>query len=330
VENKSKESIHKPQQQSTTNKTLPSVQTIKISQPEKTPLKSANSISVEAENLLLTKYKKLLDKSIPWSTIILEGVIGKGAFGEVYKAKYNNKIIAVKKFLTSKDGKYSEKQLEFFFYKEMEILTQIDPHQNIVEVFGVSTDYDNLAIIMQYYPKGSAHDFLIRDKNVISWKDTVKIAKTTAMGLWHLHSQDIIHRDVALRNILIDDNMNACLTDFGLALIKEEIQKKSKSMGSLAWMAPEAISKKLISEQSDIYSFGILLWELLTKATPYEDENPFDILNGVTAGTLRPHIPTDCPTIYKKLIEDCLKQSTEERPPLSVICKTLTQYEKSL
>jgi serine/threonine protein kinase len=132
------------------------------------------------------------------------------------------------------------------------------------------------------------HDVFVMRREVSTFADTLRILRESAVGIMHLHKENVIHRDIAARNFLLDDRRNVFVTDFGLARVKMAAYQHTKSsMGPVKYMAPESIAKKRYSEQSDVFSFGVYIWEVMHRREPYADKDTFDIITGVVAGTLR-------------------------------------------
>ena len=140
-----------------------------------------------------------------------------------------------------------------------------------------------IALIMEYMDQGSLYSYLHNNKK-LSPVQQLRIALEAARGLQYLHTQakPILHRDIKSMNVLLEiknKELHAKLTDFGLSQVKEEASKKSgnkeeKAAGSFPWMAPELLTRNpQFSKASDVYSFGMLLWEIITKETPYKNVN---------------------------------------------------------
>eukprot|EP01087_Luapelamoeba_hula_P024118 TRINITY_DN9065_c0_g1_i1.p1 TRINITY_DN9065_c0_g1~~TRINITY_DN9065_c0_g1_i1.p1 ORF type:complete len:717 (-),score=128.66 TRINITY_DN9065_c0_g1_i1:126-2276(-) len=238
--------------------------------------------------------------------------LGNGAFGVVYKALWRGTEVAVKKLLVLP---FNEEEI-YNFKREAAFLERYSHHPNIVKFCGISTEFPHYAIITEFMEKGSLRDLLIRN-NDLSWKRIVGFAVDAAAGVLHLHCEKIIHRDLALRNLLVGADWRVRLADFGLARMMptETYAKTRGNIGAVRWLAPEVITGHLYSEKSDTYSFGIVLWELCTKKEPFEDQdNALDVAVGIMYHQLRPQIPTDCNTEYAQLMQDCWKQDPQERP----------------
>jgi len=154
------------------------------------------------------------------------------------------------------------------------------------------------------------------------------MAIDAAKGMEYLHSLQIMHRDLKSKNMLVDRYNNVKLCDFGLCKVKTN-DLNTGGLGTISWMAPEVLSHENYSEKADVYSFGVILWELLTCEEPFNDVPIFSVPVMVTKGE-RPPIPKDCPSLFKKLIKSCWSQSPKSRPDFKNIIQELTKASESL
>uniref|UniRef100_A0A6B2LDM3 Protein kinase domain-containing protein n=1 Tax=Arcella intermedia TaxID=1963864 RepID=A0A6B2LDM3_9EUKA len=177
---------------------------------------------------------------------------------------------------------------------------------------------------MEYMENGSLHDLLRRSD--LHPNQIHKIAKEIALGMNYLHGESILHRDLTSKNILLSKHMEAKVADFGLSKVKMgESQTFSDTIGSLAWMAPEVIANaKKFSKSSDVYSYGILLWELWTGRDPCPtDIAPVNLANKVLHDNYRPEIPPHVPKEWQDLIKVCWDTDVGVRPTFEKILQIL-------
>eukprot|EP01087_Luapelamoeba_hula_P003945 TRINITY_DN138_c0_g1_i2.p1 TRINITY_DN138_c0_g1~~TRINITY_DN138_c0_g1_i2.p1 ORF type:complete len:1733 (-),score=273.96 TRINITY_DN138_c0_g1_i2:43-5241(-) len=251
---------------------------------------------------------------INWTDVELGKQIGMGSYGIVYKARWRGVDVAVKRFIKQK---LSERHM-LDFRAEVAFLSEMH-HPNIVLFIGACMKSPNLCILTEYVKHGSLRDVLSNKSIKLSWQMRMKIAKTAALGVYYLHSLEpvIMHRDLKTSNILIDENWNAKVADFGFARIKLDNATMTKC-GSPCWTAPEVIEGKKYTEKADVYSFGIILWEILTRAVPYKGRNhmniSLDIVNGV-----RPKMPNNAPVRFARLITRCWRANPEKRPAMGKV-----------
>jgi serine/threonine protein kinase len=163
------------------------------------------------------------------------------------------------------------------------------------------------------------------------------MAVDASAGLVHLHQMGVIHRDIATRNMLIDSQMRCRVCDFGLSRIKQKqysaVTTKS-IVGPVKWMAPESISHQRYSEASDVYMFGITLWEMFAREEPYPDMEPLAAALAVVTQGLRPQIPLPnqryCPIPILQLMKSCWLPQPEQRPNMKTVNDVLVKVLDSL
>ncbi|XP_036615690.1 interleukin-1 receptor-associated kinase 4 isoform X2 [Trichosurus vulpecula] len=198
--------------------------------------------------------------------------MGEGGFGVVYRGYINNRTVAVKKLTTMAD--ICTEELKQQFDQEIKIMAKCQ-HENLVELLGFSSDGDNFCLVYVYMPNGSLLDRLscLDDTVPLSWHTRCKIAQGTANGIYYLHANHHVHRDIKSANILLDEDFIPKISDFGLARTSEKFNQTvmtSRIVGTTAYMAPEALRGE-ITPKSDVYSFGVVLLEIIT-GLPAVDE----------------------------------------------------------
>ncbi|TKY48897.1 Receptor protein kinase HSL1 [Spatholobus suberectus] len=210
-----------------------------------------------------------------------DNVIGSGASGKVYKvALSNGEVVAVKKLWgASKVGNGSVDSEKDGFEVEVETLGKIR-HKNIVRLWCCCNSGDSKLLVYEYMPNGSLADLLHSSKKgLLDWPTRYKIAIDAAEGLSYLHHDcvpPIVHRDVKSSNILLDDEFGAKVADFGVAKIVKGVDQGAESMsviaGSYGYIAPEYAYTLRVNEKSDIYSFGVVILELVTGKPPLDPQ----------------------------------------------------------
>ncbi|XP_028288048.1 interleukin-1 receptor-associated kinase 4 [Parambassis ranga] len=199
--------------------------------------------------------------------------LGEGGFGTVYKGLLNNTPVAVKKLNPIED--FPMDKLQDQFNQEIQTLKMLK-HENLVDMVGFSCDAEHLCLVYSFMANGSLQDRLacLDDSAPLSWKRRCLIAEGAARGLEHLHCNHHIHRDVKSANILLDENLVAKISDFGLT--RASAKRTSATMmterivGTRAYMAPEALRGE-ITPKSDVFSFGVVLLEILSGLLPADD-----------------------------------------------------------
>ncbi|XVF87476.1 hypothetical protein PTKIN_Ptkin18bG0122900 [Pterospermum kingtungense] len=186
-------------------------------------------------------------------------------------------------------------------------------------------------VITEYLSEGSLRAYLHKlDHKSLPLQKLIAIALEVARGMQYIHSQGVIHRDLKPENVLIDEEFHMKIADFGIACEEAYCDLLTDDPGTYRWMAPEMIKKKSYGRKVDVYSFGLILWEMVAGTIPYEDMNPIQAAFAVVNKNLRPVIPGDCPPAMRALIEQCWSLHADKRPEFWQIVKVLEQFESSL
>ncbi len=264
--------------------------------------------------------------------------VGSGSYGEVYRGYWQEKWVAVKE-LTGTLTVEAEKEL----YQEAGIMAHLsqvtkEPYPT-VQLFGlvVEKEKSTYALVMEYMSYGTLFELLQRWPKLP--EDLMyQIALDVAYGLDLLHRQSILHRDLRSHNVLLRiyaGRVRGTLSDFGLSTVKNSVRttttKRKENQGTLAWMAPELLKRGgKSSPESDIYSYGMLLWELVTHGIPFADSagNPDLIRQWVLLDREREKIPTHCPDVFAKIIQHCWEEKPDNRITLTEIQQELTALSK--
>ncbi|KAF3453654.1 hypothetical protein FNV43_RR04095 [Rhamnella rubrinervis] len=258
--------------------------------------------------------------------------LGSGTYGSVYHGKWKGSDVAVKKIKPScfTEGSLKEDRLVADFWKEAHILSQLH-HPNIVAFYGVVRDGSvvNLATVTEYMVNGSLKQVLRRKDRTIDRRKRIILAMDAAFGMEYLHGKGIVHFDLKSHNFLVnmrDPQRPICkIGDLGLSKIKQRTLVSGGVRGTIPWMAPELLNSKnnMVTEKVDVYSYGIVMWELLTGEEPYANKRSEEIIGGIIKGNLRPEIPSWCDPAWRSLMERCWSSDPDSRPPFSEIAKEL-------
>jgi len=187
----------------------------------------------------------------------------------------------------------------------------------------------NLCLVVEYVDGGSLDQLLLTKKNINIELSVVKqIIMGIAAGMYHLHAEGIIHRDLASRNILLTQNFQAKVSDFGMSRANNEdnYNKTNTEVGPLKWMPPESILRRMYSTKSDVFSFGVVIWEILTRQVPYQGLNAVEAAIQVATQGLRLPIPEDSPPLLAELMRMCWRENADERPTFNEICEKLISF----
>ncbi|KAG4959073.1 hypothetical protein JHK87_035706 [Glycine soja] len=279
--------------------------------------------------------------------------LGSGTYGAVYHGKWKGSDVAIKRIKASCfAGRPSERArlgcvglwdspvkrcvglwdspVKRYFWKEALMLSSLH-HPNVVSFYGIVRDGPDgsLATVTEFMINGSLKQFLHKKDRTIDRRKRLIIAMDAAFGMEYLHGKNIVHFDLKCENLLVnmrDPQRPICkIGDLGLSKVKQHTLVSGGVRGTLPWMAPELLSGKsnMVSEKIDVYSFGIVMWELLTGNEPYADMHCASIIGGIVNNSLRPQIPTWCDPEWKSLMESCWASDPVERPSFSEISKKL-------
>eukprot|EP01119_Soliformovum_irregulare_P002302 TRINITY_DN12587_c0_g1_i2.p1 TRINITY_DN12587_c0_g1~~TRINITY_DN12587_c0_g1_i2.p1 ORF type:complete len:647 (-),score=160.39 TRINITY_DN12587_c0_g1_i2:54-1964(-) len=238
--------------------------------------------------------------------------LGVGQFGTVFKGKLLGKEVAVKKLnVKSLDNLSAHED----FMKEVKIMSSLR-HPNLLLFMGVCTKLDGMMMVMEFMAKGSVYGLLHpKDPNQrLSFKRRMLIARDAAQGMSWLHQMDpaFLHLDLKTANILVDENFTAKVADFGLSQLKAELPMEK--IGSPLYMGPEMLRGEKYDASADVYSFGIVLWELATEQEPYSDINTLkDLINYVVTEGKRLFIPDDFCDQLRFLLQACWHADPHQR-----------------
>uniref|UniRef100_A0A3B4WAK4 receptor protein-tyrosine kinase n=1 Tax=Seriola lalandi dorsalis TaxID=1841481 RepID=A0A3B4WAK4_SERLL len=267
-------------------------------------------------------------KEIDPSCVKIEEVIGSGEFGEVYKGRLKpvgKKEIPVA-IKTLKVG-YSERQRRDFL-SEASIMGQFD-QPNIIRLEGVVTKSRPTMIITEFMENGALDSFLRQNDGQFPVIQLVGMLRGIASGMRYLAEMSYVHRDLAARNILVNSNLVCKVSDFGLSRYLEEDTSDPTYTSSLGgkipvrWTAPEAIAYRKFTSASDVWSYGIVTWEVMSYGErPYWDMSNQDVINAIEQDFRLP-APMDCTVVLHQLMLDCWQKDRNARPKFPDIVSML-------
>ncbi|CAF4994682.1 unnamed protein product, partial [Rotaria sp. Silwood1] len=256
--------------------------------------------------------------------------IGAGAFGTVHRATWKSRryTVAVKKLhLTHLTGK-AEKE----FFKELSLMHSIRcPY--IINFYGACTETGKYALVMEYMSLGSLYKILHEDNLDLSWSERLSIAFQAASGINYLHQlpEPVLHRDIKSLNFLTErayEGYTVKVCDFGLARTRNETTRQTTSdpklVCTLQWTAPEILSMKKHTDKSDVYSLGIVYWELAANEIPYDGHQNAVICEFVLRGD-RLEIPKTTPSRFSSLIKECWAHDPNDRPNCSQLIEIVEE-----
>ncbi|XP_066304071.1 proto-oncogene tyrosine-protein kinase receptor Ret-like [Branchiostoma lanceolatum] len=282
---------------------------------------------------------------IPRENIVLGETIGEGEFGKVVKAQATNvanvkgvSTVAVKML---KDYASASEMRDLI--SELELLAQVS-HPNVIKLIGACTEHGPVYVIVEYAKHGCLRDFLRskrkdavlfldddfpninNDEDSLMPKDLLSFAWQITKGMQYLAEMKLVHRDLATRNVLVTDRYVMKISDFGLTRdVYEEdaYMKKSKGRVPVKWLAIESLFDNIYTTKSDVWAFGVLLWEIVTLgATPYPGIPPERVCELLKTG-FRMLRPTGCSEELYAIMLKCWQENSEARPTFSELCTEL-------
>jgi len=268
--------------------------------------------------------KRLTPGQIPLNELEIEKEIGEGTYGRVCVGKWKKYRVALK--FCQNRGKLDE------FMREANLMISLPPHPNVVRMYGVSIDGTQPIIVMEYCAGGSLDKLLFDENQPISNEQKIVWVYEIAMGMRHLHKHNIVHRDLAARNILLSHSNphlhpQPKISDFGMSrVLLQEFEGKTKSgVGPVCWMAPESIGQQVYSKKSDVWMFGIVVYEIVARCEPHADKDPSKIYPQIRDNFLTPEIPNHSPQKLRQLMQMCWNKQPAQRPDFEMICTMLEQ-----
>ncbi|GBB93866.1 hypothetical protein RclHR1_22400002 [Rhizophagus clarus] len=260
--------------------------------------------------------------------------IGKGGFGKVSKANLTNTgLVALKSFVDENSNIEEDElnRLDDEFVKELELLREVDYHQNINRVLGITKVSRCYILVLEYANEGNLRDYLKENFTSLKWENKIQMALDITCGLRFLHSKEIIHRDLHSKNILVN-NGKLLIADFGLSkrLTEATTNSLANTKGMIEYIEPQCLKgiKYKKTKKSDIYSLGVLLWEISSGRPPfldYSQEERYLLGFHISYNNLREKPIDGIPKEYQQLYQECWNDGPSSRPNIEKIYETLSQ-----
>lgn len=194
---------------------------------------------------------------------------------------------------------------------------------------GATIDRENYFMITEYLPRGSLFDYIHRDGGKLTERDQIHIACEIAVALKYLHSRNVIHCDLKSSNILIGENWKIKISDYGLSRFFNKNNKDDNRgrIGTPHWMAPEILKGVKYEQSADIFSFGMILWEILSQDIPYYGVNPYQVIHLVADQKKIVEVPNEGNSTLRKLTQRCLEYEPSLRPNMDEIVECLDKLK---
>ncbi|KAF0403896.1 kinase-like protein [Gigaspora margarita] len=281
------------------------------------------------EWLKIAIHKRYIN-SYDYSEFSVHKPIGKGGFGIVYKAKWkaDGSDVALKQLnIIPMDKKTVQRSV-----KELKNIQKVcNKHPNIIGFYGVTRDRGFYNMVLQLANNGDLREYLKINFPMLEWADKLRMAREISDGLEFLHNNDIIHRDLHSKNILVHDE-KLLISDFGLS--KDETSKTSSASvhGMQAYIDPQCLENVSYkrSKKSDIYSFGVILWEISSGRLPFQSlpKTPYAIIIHVSKGGREKPVE-GTPDSYIQLYKKCWNDDPNKRPELEEIQENLLDLSRN-
>ncbi|KAK2646087.1 hypothetical protein Ddye_021282 [Dipteronia dyeriana] len=250
-----------------------------------------------------------------------------GAFGKLYRGTYNGEEVAIKILERPVNNLEKAQLIEQQFQQEVMMLATLK-HPNIVRFIGGCRKPMVWCIVTEYAKGGSVRQSLAKRQNrSVALKSAVKQALDVARGMAYVHGLGLIHRDLKSDNLLISNDKSIKIADFGVARIEVQTEGMTPETGTYRWMAPEMIQHRPYTQRVDVYSFGIVLWELITGMLPFQNMTAVQAAFAVVNKGARPIIPNDCLPVLGEIMSRCWDSNPDVRPPFSEVVRMLEHAE---
>uniref|UniRef100_A0A7M4FDI0 receptor protein-tyrosine kinase n=1 Tax=Crocodylus porosus TaxID=8502 RepID=A0A7M4FDI0_CROPO len=276
---------------------------------------------------------------LEWNDIKFQDVIGEGNFGQVLKARIKKDGLRMDAAI-KRMKEYASKDDHRDFAGELEVLCKLGHHTNIINLLGACEHRGYLYLAIEYAPHGNLLDFLRKSRvletdpafaianstaSTLSSQQLLHFAADVARGMDYLSQKQFIHRDLAARNILVGENYVAKIADFGLSRGQEVYVKKTMGRLPVRWMAIESLNYSVYTTNSDVWSYGVLLWEIVSLGgTPYCGMTCAELYEKLPQG-YRLEKPLNCDDEVYDLMRQCWREKTYERPSFAQILVSLNR-----
>uniref|UniRef100_A0A1J3F762 non-specific serine/threonine protein kinase n=1 Tax=Noccaea caerulescens TaxID=107243 RepID=A0A1J3F762_NOCCA len=265
---------------------------------------------------------------IRWEDLQLGEEVGRGSFAAVHRGVWNGSDVAIKVYF---EGDYNEVTW-MECKKEIDIMKKLR-HPNVLLFMGAVSSEKRSAIVMEYLPRGSLFKILHSSNQPLDKKRRLRMALDVARGMNYLHRRNppIVHRDLKSSNLLVDRNWNVKVGDFGLSKWKNATFLSTRSgKGTPQWMAPEVLRSEPSNEKCDVFSFGVILWELMTTLIPWDRLNSIQVVGVVGFMDRRLDLPEGLNPRIASIIQDCWQSDPAKRPSFEeIISRMMSLFRKA-
>lgn len=265
---------------------------------------------------------------IRWEDLQLGEEVGRGSFAAVHRGVWNGSDVAIKVYFEGDHNAMTWTECK----KEINIMKKLR-HPNVLLFMGAVCSEEKSAIVMEYLPRGSLFKILHSSNQPLDKKRRLRMALDVARGMNYLHRRNppIVHRDLKSSNLLVDRNWNVKVGDFGLSKWKNATFLSTRSgKGTPQWMAPEVLRSEPSNEKCDVFSFGVILWELMTTLIPWDRLNSIQVVGVVGFMDRRLDLPEGLNPRIASIIQDCWQTDPAKRPSFEeIISRMMSLFRKA-
>lgn len=311
---------------------MPSSSYMETQTMDKKRFDSLDSWSMILESDNVESWEVCKEDQEEWTADLSQLFIGNkfasGAHSRIYRGIYKQRAVAVKMVRIPTHKEETRAKLEQQFKSEVRLLSRLY-HPNIVQFIAACKKPPVYCIIMEYMSQGTLRMYLNKKEPYsLSVETILRLALDISRGMMYLHSQGVIHRDLKSSNLLLNDEMRVKVADFGTSCLETQCREAKGNMGTYRWMAPEMIKEKPYTRKVDVYSFGIVLWELTTALLPFQGMTPVQAAFAVAEKNERPPMPASCQPALAQLIKRCWAANPSKRPDFTYIVSALEKYDE--
>jgi hypothetical protein len=268
------------------------------------------------------------DWTVDFSQLKEEEVVGRGNFGVVTRCTYAGQVVACKKLIDVADDPKTRAKHLADFTAEAETMKTLPPHPNLLALVGANTDQSRgpLVLLTEFAEKGAV-DVYLRKKAPVLKRERRRIELSAARGVAHLHRLGVVHRDLACRNLLMTRHGTVKVADFGMSRHLDMETGDGRTVaefGPLRYMAPSCLLDKRYSSASDVWAFGVMMWEIESDgAVPFSHLSCAQAAIKVVQEGLRLSRPSDVPDDLWKCIQSCWEEDEKARPGMDEVLKVV-------
>jgi serine/threonine protein kinase len=243
----------------------------------------------------------------------------------VYSGTWNGLKVAVKELA---GGARASEQARTQFMREVKLMQEIGEHPFVLRSFGCTRNDQSSYLLLEFAAHGSLHRVLRADNVDLDRATIIRMAYEISSGMAYLHdTAKIIHRDLACRNVLVTDDGHMKIADFGLSrAVVGTMQTDRGRKFPIKWLAPETLREGVFSQKTDVWSFGILVWEIWNGCEPFANLSTKEVVRrAITEPDFQPNVAPSIPAVLRRTLNECFDHDPERRPAFVDIAQRLKE-----